>query len=381
MFFPAPTGICCDNCLRKLSPDHPLLAQSQPEKPVDRPRSPSSDDEDSPSQTPAANGKRPMREAPTFPNRYNNHLKEARTLLQSWRDDTCATVYRRRPWGPDVLLPDDVLTKFATWQRLRTVTDLVEKGGWSPTHAAKHGAEILAMLALLDANAKRIRLAGNKERADAKKALTAERNRADTAAKALVSARRKAVKNLQPPKPRASRKKKPNNPPPLADVSNVPLAPPRHSFPVAAVQPTFPNPYPPFPAAALPDFDIPLPFASVDNFDFDDFDLDFDDNMAGPSDTVIPDPQFDTPIAGPSNHSHALQESVPRTDDSASFEPPPYLLHDDYGRPLQPLPALAFYGSRLPPQYIPEHYSTYNLPTLNPPPRDEPEWTYDFPMR
>lgn len=129
----APTGICCDNCLRKTSPDHPLLlalTRQELEEPSERPPSPSSDDEDSPSQTPDANGKRPMREAPAAPNRCESHPKQAHDILTRWRDEKCATVYRRRPWGPQVLLPDDTLTKFATWARLKTVSDLVDHSDW-----------------------------------------------------------------------------------------------------------------------------------------------------------------------------------------------------------------------------------------------------------
>ncbi|KAJ7863953.1 hypothetical protein B0H14DRAFT_2574606 [Mycena olivaceomarginata] len=99
-----PTGICCDNCLRKTSPSHPLLlvhSRVEPDQLAERPTSPSSDNKDSPSQTPRENGKQVMRPATEAPNRRDQHLKDARALLTNWQDNTCATIYRRRPWGPE----------------------------------------------------------------------------------------------------------------------------------------------------------------------------------------------------------------------------------------------------------------------------------------
>ncbi|KAJ6615914.1 hypothetical protein B0H10DRAFT_1949506 [Mycena sp. CBHHK59/15] len=241
-----------------------------------------------------------------------------------------------------------------SWARLQTVSDLVDTGGWSPTHASKHGTEVLAMLSGLDVTEKRERLAGNKQRADAKKAVTAERKRLENQAKTLETARIKAQKALQPPKKRASRVKPKPKPSALANVSNTALAPPIIHLPgahsvLAHPYPSFPPAYPPPP----PDFDAPLPFASLNNFDFD-------DTMAGPSDplyTDIPQSQFDVHMAGPSNHLH-----VP-TDDYDSYDPPQYLLHDEFGRPLQNLPATSFYGTQFPPQFIPGHHSTYAGPS------------------
>ncbi|KAJ7729256.1 P-loop containing nucleoside triphosphate hydrolase protein [Mycena maculata] len=94
-----PTSICCDNCLRKTSPRHLLLLTHGRDRPVERPMSPSSDTEDSPSQTPDDNGKRLMRQASQAPNRREGHLNQARQLLTRWRNDTCATLYQRASPG------------------------------------------------------------------------------------------------------------------------------------------------------------------------------------------------------------------------------------------------------------------------------------------
>jgi bloom syndrome protein len=219
-----------------------------------------------------------MREAPAVPNKRENHLKQARDLLSRWRDDKCATVYRRRPWGPQVLLPDDVLTKFATWARLKTVDDLVSHSDWSHTHAAKHGDEILAILAELDEHEKLQRLAGNKKQADERKAATAERKRLEKEARVLESAQLKALKALQPPKKRASRaSKKPT--PALANISNtMPTVPLASQLPAAYTVLSgiyHASPTPPTPPPLL-HIDAALPFAFVNNFDLA-------VTMAGPS--------------------------------------------------------------------------------------------------
>ncbi|KAJ7835534.1 hypothetical protein B0H14DRAFT_2590171 [Mycena olivaceomarginata] len=104
-----PTGVCCDNCLRKTTPDHALLSKRSPT--IDQPGLPSPDTEDSPRQV-DANGKRGMDEAASV----------------------------RRSWGYQAFLPDKVLTAVATKARFTTINDLIS-GGWSPTHARKHDAE------------------------------------------------------------------------------------------------------------------------------------------------------------------------------------------------------------------------------------------------
>ncbi|KAJ7830175.1 hypothetical protein B0H14DRAFT_2250784, partial [Mycena olivaceomarginata] len=91
-----------------------------------------------------------------------------------WRSEKCRTVYRRRPWGPQALLPDDVLGKFASRGHAKTVEDLLH-AGWSPTHTARHGTELLAMLADYDTMFKADQAAVRKRQMEEKKAETMKR--------------------------------------------------------------------------------------------------------------------------------------------------------------------------------------------------------------
>ncbi|KAG5651392.1 hypothetical protein H0H81_008858 [Sphagnurus paluster] len=93
------------------------------------------------------NGKRTME--PSVPNRRGPHLQGARDLLQKWRSETWRTLYCRRLWGIQCLLPDAILTAFATKARLRSREDLIA-AGWSPTHCEKHGLQILHVLKVYD---------------------------------------------------------------------------------------------------------------------------------------------------------------------------------------------------------------------------------------
>ncbi|KAF7358170.1 p-loop containing nucleoside triphosphate hydrolase protein [Mycena venus] len=168
----SPTGICCDNCLCKSSPDHPQLT----------PRS--------------ASGILPP--APLLPAQYRKdaHLKGVRDLLTAWRAEKCATIYRRRPWGPKALIPDDVLTKFATRAHLKTPDDLIG-AGWSPTHAKKHGEELLAAISEFDTEYKRQRAETNKRKMDAQKAETEKRRKLVKDQKALEKAEKARLKASQ----------------------------------------------------------------------------------------------------------------------------------------------------------------------------------------
>ncbi|KAJ6479074.1 hypothetical protein C8R45DRAFT_906336, partial [Mycena sanguinolenta] len=109
-----------------------------------------------------------MNEATPIGDRRDDHLKGARTRLKRWRDDTWFALYSRRPWGPDVLLPDKVLSVIAAKARFTAVADLIG-GGWSPTHAKKHGPALLEMLRDYDILFRQFTAAENEERARLRK--------------------------------------------------------------------------------------------------------------------------------------------------------------------------------------------------------------------
>ncbi|KAJ7229254.1 P-loop containing nucleoside triphosphate hydrolase protein [Mycena rebaudengoi] len=341
-----PTGICCDNCLRKTDPEHPLLKQHPQLKlkqaESERPSSPSSDTD--------TNGKRPMRMGSGAANRTKDHLKGARDLLTHWREEKCRTVYRRRPWGPATLLPDAVLTNFAVRQYLQTPDDLVDSG-WSPTHSRTHGEELLALLSTYDAKFHRARITENKRVADAKKAETAKRQKLAKDMKATESLRRKAVKT---PKKRASRAQ-PKTPTVGAVLTpsatpNLPsssihtpysTAPPftysAHSpFPITPSQilshdiPRTSNP-PSFPYATLPAF----PFAALGDSDF----------------------RATTVSFTPARYPYPSYYSTPDT------LPLPLFFHDQSGARL-PVAPTSFYGPALPRPFLPGHASSsYTTPS------------------
>ncbi|KAJ7785522.1 hypothetical protein B0H14DRAFT_2254682, partial [Mycena olivaceomarginata] len=104
----------------------------------------------------------------------DDHLRGARDLITKWRTTICATVHRRRPWGPSAFLPDDVITKIATRAHVKAPADLIH-AGWSPTHVGRHGGELLAKLDEYDIEFKQQRIATKKRKMDAQKAETAKR--------------------------------------------------------------------------------------------------------------------------------------------------------------------------------------------------------------
>ncbi|KAJ7159876.1 P-loop containing nucleoside triphosphate hydrolase protein, partial [Mycena crocata] len=97
----APTGACCDNCLRKCSPNDPRLFL----------RPPAVDTADV--------------VPPVNQYRRDEHLAGARALLTQWRTDKSRTVFRRRTWGSQAFLPDEVLGKIASRGHIKTIADLL----------------------------------------------------------------------------------------------------------------------------------------------------------------------------------------------------------------------------------------------------------------
>ncbi|KAF7334751.1 P-loop containing nucleoside triphosphate hydrolase protein [Mycena sanguinolenta] len=325
----SPTGICCDNCLRKLSPDHPLLAS--------RPGNISA-----PPPLPPAQYRR------------DAHLKGVRDLLTKWRADQCATIYRRRPWGPKALLPDEILTKFATRAHLKSPEDLIG-AGWSPTHAQRHGTELLAAMAEYDTEFKRQRDENNKRKRDEKKAETAKRQKLSKELQRAEKARLKHAAPPAPPKaPKARKSRAKPKPagvlqptiPNLSDLSSpVPTYPDTFPAPLELLQSiTRPNlpftparstlPLPPFPFAP------PIPSATPQNYD-----------MYGT-------PQLQVQLVGPETpYTYTTPQNRVAVQ---SLDSGPVLA------------ATSFYGARLPPPFLPEYFH-HNLDTSSSP-ESHQEW-------
>lgn len=71
-------------------------------------------------------------------------------VLTAWRHETYKMLYLERPWNMFCLLPDDVIDTLSSKRTIKSVQDLIGEG-WSPTHANKHGQEVLKVLANYDA--------------------------------------------------------------------------------------------------------------------------------------------------------------------------------------------------------------------------------------
>ncbi|KIJ12382.1 hypothetical protein PAXINDRAFT_156979 [Paxillus involutus ATCC 200175] len=200
---------CCNNCLaRDTPPPHPTT-------PPNRPSSRASGAASSPSKTPRRNGKRPMLpgtapdDEPKGPaTRRNEKLKGAKSVLVQWRYETWQTYCSQAPYGPQGLMPDDILHRIASNARLVTPNDL--KGtGWGPSRVVRHGIALLQVLREYDQQFDEARDVEKVERAEAKKRETAERRAAQQVAARADREQAKALKQSQPKPPRASRSKKP----------------------------------------------------------------------------------------------------------------------------------------------------------------------------
>lgn len=126
--FSEPTGLCCDNCTRKLNPHHLilLLADSSPLR--TQPTEINNDNDDViPSSEVNENGKRPLL---SVANRRGVHFALARDALSTWRKDTYERLYKMRGWGMNALLPPLILTTLATRAWLSSVLDYIDIG-WS----------------------------------------------------------------------------------------------------------------------------------------------------------------------------------------------------------------------------------------------------------
>ncbi|KAF9242904.1 hypothetical protein BU15DRAFT_43592 [Melanogaster broomeanus] len=113
--------------------------------------------------------------------RRDEKLKGAKTLLTQWRYEAWKAHCSKAPYGPQGLLPDEILNKIALSTRLLTVEDL-RGTGWGRCPIDRHGAALLEVLATYDKKFDEVREIEKAERAEAKKQEMAERRAAQQAA-------------------------------------------------------------------------------------------------------------------------------------------------------------------------------------------------------
>ena len=169
--------------------------------------------------------------------RCDAKLKGAKSLLVQWRYETWKTHCSKAPYGPQGLMPDDVLHRIASNARLAAANDF-QGVGWGPSHVGWHGTALLQALKEYDKKFDKARDVEKAERAETKKRETAERKATKQAAVKAERERAKALKQSQPKAPRASRAKKP----PALVSSTTPNANHPHAcFVTPQLQRTFSN--------------------------------------------------------------------------------------------------------------------------------------------
>ncbi|KAJ7135359.1 P-loop containing nucleoside triphosphate hydrolase protein [Mycena crocata] len=330
-----PTGACCDNCLRKQAPNDPRLFLRR-----------------------AVVDTADIAEdvAPVNQYRRDEHLAGARVFLTQWRTEKSRTALRRRIWGTQAFMPDEVLGKLASRANVKTITDLLH-AGWSPTHARRFGDELLSALADYDTVFKAEQAERRKRKMDEQKAATAKRQKLDKVADGVEKARLKAIKDAQPKKPRKSRAK-PKPAPALQPSMSINLAYP-YSTPSRVtpshLRPITPGPGPNFPFTPVRSSNTALPFpqnATAGPSNYDSF------NTPGPR-LYLPTPlRLESqwhPAAPPSNYNFSpshpatpipgralypptplrLEPQIPVASDPDTL-PDPYFFHDEFGNPLHP---------------------------------------------
>lgn len=106
----------------------------------------------------------------TWGNLRGGHLARRRQALDTWRYNCWKKNYRLCSWGVVGVMPDSVLSRLASYNRIKSIDDLLEAiPDWG--YARKHGEEVLMLLKdadgehKLDSQAQRTRTRGlNKKR-------------------------------------------------------------------------------------------------------------------------------------------------------------------------------------------------------------------------
>ncbi|EMD36366.1 hypothetical protein CERSUDRAFT_95684 [Gelatoporia subvermispora B] len=115
--------------------------------------------------------------------RRGNHLTACHTALGQWVKTCWKQNYLYCIWGPNILLPDKVLTKLASLARIQTLDDLKQEiPEWA--FSDKWGADVLRLLAKIDDDEKQekervlaAKKSAKKEESERKKALRTEERR------------------------------------------------------------------------------------------------------------------------------------------------------------------------------------------------------------
>lgn len=169
-------------------------------------------------------------------------LKSAKVLLIEWQLNTWLSCYSKAPYGPQALLPDDVLHKITSSLHIEMIDDL-KRIGWSSSCAERHGAAILQALQAHNEQFDVTQNIEKTERLEAKKQKMAERQAVQCATVKAEHECAKAIKHSQPKPPHLSHAKKPV----LLESGCTPLQVPNHTpSPIMIVAPQ------PHPASSMP---------------------------------------------------------------------------------------------------------------------------------
>ncbi|KAJ7456331.1 hypothetical protein B0H11DRAFT_1642783, partial [Mycena galericulata] len=147
----APTGACCDNCVRMATDDSDdeSAESSRPQTPAQTDSAPQSA-HSTPSKQANANGKRRMAKRGDGPStRRAEHLQDARAALVSWRTRTFFKRYSTSSFTDVGILPDKILTTLAS-KRIRSLDEMAEKLTVPWMFAQRHGEEVIELLREVD---------------------------------------------------------------------------------------------------------------------------------------------------------------------------------------------------------------------------------------
>ena len=140
--------------------------------------------------------------------RQKERLEASRNALMNWRHKTWKAAYTDCIWGPDVLLPDPILTKIATRARIQTISDIKnEMPEW--IWVDEYGEAVLKLLEPID-QSWREEIEQKKAENKAKRAKTSAEKKAirdeerlakareSTAQRRIASTSRQALRQVYP---------------------------------------------------------------------------------------------------------------------------------------------------------------------------------------